>query len=291
MTLVEYKFKNFQHKTLSIVKEGYFQYNLGNDIYRAMLDKNMQYTCGYWKSAKNLEEAQLAKMELIAQKLKLEPGMTVLDIGCGFGTLAYYLASKHRVKVVGCSISKEQTKFGQDLCANLPSVEFKLCDYRDLEGQYDRIVSVGMFEHVGRYNYKEFFGVVHKCLKPDGIFLLHTIGNNSPWMATVSLWIHKYIFPNGSIPYPKEICEASEDQWIIEDWHNFGLDYSKTLKAWDENFEKAWPTLQAKYGDRFYRMWKLYLSLSQAVFLTRSWQLWQIVFTKEGLPNGYHAPR
>jgi cyclopropane-fatty-acyl-phospholipid synthase len=265
----------------------------GNDIYEAMLDKNMQYTCGYWRYATNLDDAQVAKMELIAQKLKLKPGMRVLDIGCGFGTLGFYLAKYHGVQFVGCSISKEQTKYGSDLCQGLP-VEFRLCDYRELNEQFDRVVSVGMFEHVGSQNYREFFKVCHRCLKDDGILLLHTIGNNHKAVCGFDMWSHKYIFPNGYIPYYLEITKAMESLWIIEDWHNFGNDYSKTLAAWEQNFDAAWSKdqkLSARHGERFYRMWKIYLNCAQAFFLTRSFQLWQIVLTKDGLPGGYEATR
>jgi cyclopropane-fatty-acyl-phospholipid synthase len=255
-----------------------------------MLGKYMQYSCGYWKSAQTLDEAQAAKMDLIGQKLKLEPGMKVLDIGCGFGTLAYYLAQNYGVTVVGCSISKEQTKYGESLCKSLP-VEFRLCDYRDLNEKFDRIVSVGMFEHVGAKNYREFFEVANRCLKDDGLFVLQTIGNNHNSVNGFDMWSHKYIFPNGRIPYYTEVCKTIEGLWIVEDWQNFGYDYSRTLACWEDNFDKAWPDLSTKYGDKFYRMWKIYLNFAQGYFATRSFQLWQIVLSKDGIPGGYISPR
>lgn len=264
---------------------------IGNDIYEVMLGKYMQYSCGYWKDAKSLDEAQLAKMDLIAQKLKLKPGMKVLDIGCGFGSLDLHLAKHYGVSVVGCSISKEQTRYGAQICKGFP-VEFRLCDYRDLNEKFDRIVSVGMFEHVGLRNYRTFFEVARRCLKDDGIFLLQTIGNNHASVAGFDVWCHKYIFPNGYVPYYMDICKAIEHLWVIEDWHNFGPDYAKTLAAWENNFDAAWPEkLRAKYGERFYRMWKIYLSFAQGFFLSRSFQLYQIVLTKDGLEEGYRAIR
>jgi cyclopropane-fatty-acyl-phospholipid synthase len=263
----------------------------GNDVIESMLDKNLQYTCGYWRNAKDLDEAQLAKMDLIARKLTLKPGMRVLDIGCGFGTLAYHLAKNYGVSVVGCSVSKEQTKFAQQLCQGLPC-KFLLCDYRDLNEKFDRIVSVGMFEHVGGKNYPDFFSVCNRCLTDDGIMLLHCIGIAHKRILGLDQWIHKYIFPNGYVPYYLELCKAIEDHWVIEDWHNFGFDYSKTLAEWENRFDKAWPgKLEEKYGDRFHLMWKTYLQGARGAFLSRAFQLWQIVLTKDGLPGGYVSHR
>jgi len=255
-----------------------------------MLDSNMQYTCGFWKNANDLEAAQISKMDLIAAKLKLEPGMRVLDLGCGFGTLGIYLSKTYGVRVVGCTISKEQAKYAKVRAGNLPA-EFRLCDYRDMNEKFDRVVSVGLMEHVGAQNYRELFQVVTRCLVDDGIALIHCIGNNHPTVAGFDMWSHKYIFPNGYIPYYLEICKAIEGLFIIEDWQNFSHDYSKTCAAWEEKFDNAWPTLEAKYGDKFYRMWKIYLQCAQAFFLTRSFQLWQIVLSKDGLRGGYEAVR
>ncbi|ODM97097.1 Cyclopropane-fatty-acyl-phospholipid synthase [Orchesella cincta] len=281
---------NLQTKSRAwAVGEGH--YDIGNDIYEVMLGKYMQYSCGYWKDAKTLDEAQYAKMDLIAQKLKLKPGMKVLDIGCGFGSLDLHLAKHYGVSVVGCSISKEQTRYGEQICKGFP-VEFRLCDYRDLNEKFDRIVSVGMFEHVGYRNYRTFFEVVRRCLNDDGIFLLQTIANNHDSVAGFDVWCHKYIFPNGYVPYYMDICKAIEKLWIIEDLHNFGPDYATTLSEWEKNFDAAWPEkLRLKYGDRFYRMWKIYLSMAQGFFASRAFQLYQIVLSKDGLPEGYQSIR
>ncbi len=265
---------------------------LGNDLFESFLDPTMNYSCGYWKNAKTLHEAQINKMDLIGKKLKLKPGMKVLDIGCGWGALCKYLAENYGVSVVGCTISVEQAKIARDRCADLP-VEIRLQDYRDLDEQFDRIVSVGMFEHVGTSNYKTFFKVANKCLKADGLFLLHTIGVSHNWVPLIESWFHKYIFPNGILPYHTEILEKMDGQFILEDWHNLGPNYYHTLRAWKENFTKNWPTLKAekKLDQKFYRMWTYYLSISAAAFRSRKYQVWQVVMSKDGILGGYDSVR
>ncbi len=256
-----------------------------------MLDPWMQYTCGYWKDVDNLNDAQINKMELIAKKLDLKPGMLVLDIGCGWGTLCKYLAENYKVECVGVTISEQGVLHGKEICEGLP-VEIRLQDYRDVKEQFDRIVSVGMFEHVGFHNYREFFQVARRCLKDDGIFLLHTIARNHSNFPLGSIpWAHHYIFPNGFLPDPMMISEATKNQFIIEDWHNFGPDYGKTLTAWRENFMNGWPQIKDKFDERFYRMWICYLSFSISMFRSRKLQLWQIVLSKDGLKREYRAAR
>lgn len=261
-------------------------YDLGNDLYEAMLDSRMTYTCAYWDKTDDLEQAQTNKLDLICRKLKLEPGMTLLDIGCGWGSLISYAAENYGVKATGCTISKEQVAWIKERYQHLP-LEFELLDYRSLKGQYDRIVSVGMFEHVGYKNYHTFFKVAQRCLKDDGLFLLHTIGKNLLTRQT-DRWIDKYIFPNGYIPYMTQLVNAAEKQdFVIEDLHNFGVDYDKTLMAWFENFDKHWPQLREHYGERFYRMWKYYLLTCAGAFRARDMQLWQWVLSKKGFEGGY----
>ncbi len=264
-------------------------YDIGNDLYQKMLDKRMLYTCAYWKNAKTLDQAQEAKLGLICRKLGLKPGMRVLDVGSGWGSFAKYAAEKHGVSVVGVNISKEQVSYGIELCKGLP-VEFRLQDYRDINEKFDRIVAIGMIEHVGHKNYKTFMRVMHRNLKDDGLFLLHGIGGNSTIIYTDS-WIHKYIFPGGEIPSIPQLGKAMEGMFVMEDWHNFGADYDKTLMAWFANFDKSWPSLQKKYGDRFYRAWKFYLLSSAGSFRARKSQLWQIVLSKHGVHGGYVSIR
>ena len=264
-------------------------YDLGNDLFTAMLDPAMQYSCGYWARADNLVAAQQAKLELIADKLRLVPGMRVLDIGCGWGGLAEFLARRHGVSVVGVTVSKEQAGLARTRCAGL-AVDIRLADYRSLDESFDRIVSVGMFEHVGPKNYRRYFEVAHRCLRRDGIFLLHTIGALKPARA-IDPWIDKYIFPNGMLPALTQIGRAAEGLFVMEDWHNFGADYDRTLMAWAENFRAAWPALSEHYDLRFRRMFEYYLLSCAGAFRARDLQLWQIVFSPGGLSGGYRAPR
>lgn len=264
-------------------------YDIGNDLYAAMLDKRLTYTCGYWPSASNLDEAQEAKLELVCKKLGLKPGQTILDIGCGWGSFANYAAERYGVKVVGITVSKEQKELGDKLCQGLP-VEIKLMDYRNIQGQFDHIVSLGMFEHVGIKNYRNYMKIAHRCLKDEGLFLLHTIGaSKQNYMSDP--WINKYIFPNGFIPSAQRIIKAANRLFIMEDWHNFSADYDKTLMAWFENFDANWDKLKTKYGEHFYRMWKYYLLCCAGSFRARHNQLWQIVFSKHGVPGGYKSLR
>ncbi|WP_414163821.1 cyclopropane fatty acyl phospholipid synthase [Superficieibacter sp. BNK-5] len=263
-------------------------YDLGNDLFTRMLDPYMQYSCGYWKEADNLADAQQAKLQLICEKLQLEPGMRVLDIGCGWGGLASWMAKHYNVSVTGVTISAEQQKLAQARCAGL-DVTILLQDYRDLRDQFDRIVSVGMFEHVGPKNYKTYFDVVDRNLKPDGLFLLHTIGAKKT-DNNVDPWINKYIFPNGCLPSVRHIAIASEPHFIMEDWHNFGADYDKTLMAWYERFEASWPEIADNYSERFKRMFSYYLNACAGAFRARDIQLWQVVFSR-GVENGLRVAR
>ncbi|WP_346827225.1 cyclopropane fatty acyl phospholipid synthase [Serratia inhibens] len=264
-------------------------YDIGNDLFRAMLDPYMQYSCGYWKDAETLEQAQLAKLKMICEKLQLKPGMSLLDIGCGWGGLAQYAAENYGVSVYGVTISAEQQKLAQERCQGL-DVEILLQDYRDLNRQFDRIVSVGMFEHVGPKNYDTYFSVAERNLKPDGLFLLHTIGANQTNLH-VDAWIDKYIFPNGCLPSVRQIAEASEKRFVMEDWHNIGADYDRTLMAWYENFKRAWPALSENYSERFERMFTYYLNACAGAFRSRDIQLWQVLFSPKGVEGGTRVYR
>lgn len=269
---------------------GEVHYDIGNDLYRAMLDKRMVYTCGYWKDADNLDDAQEAKLDLVCRKIGLQKGMTVLDIGGGWGSFAKFAAEKYGAKTVAITVSKEQVALGRELCQGLP-VEIRLQDYRDVEGSFDRVVSLGMFEHVGYKNYRTFMNVVHRVLKDEGLFLLHTIGANRSRKSN-NPWVDKYIFPNSMLPSIAQIARAIEKRFVMEDWHNFGNDYVTTLHAWYDNIEAAWQTLDTdRYNERFRRMWRFYLLSMSAAFRTRNNQLWQIVLSKEGVQDGYTSVR
>jgi cyclopropane-fatty-acyl-phospholipid synthase len=267
---------------------GEAHYDLGNEFYAAMLDPRMTYTCGYWRDADNLVEAQEAKLDLICQKLQLKPGMRVLDIGCGWGSFMGYAAEHYGVECVGVTISREQAEWAQARYAGLP-LEFRLQDYRSIDERFDRIASVGMFEHVGRKNHRKYMEVAHRCLADDGLFLLHTIGKNQR-NSTPDPWVDKYIFPNGDLPSIGQIGDAADGLFVVEDLHNFGADYDKTLMAWHANFEAAWPRFAPQLGERFRRMWKYYLLSCAGAFRARDIQLWQWVLSKEGVANGYTRP-
>ena len=279
---------NQQRKSKAYVI-GEHHYDTGNELFKMMLDKRMNYSCGYWKNAKTLDEAQEAKLELICEKLKLKPGMTVLDIGCGWGSLAKFAAEKYHVKVVGITVSKEQVKLARELCKGF-DIGIRLQDYRDLKEKFDCIVSVGMFEHVGYKNYKQFFKVVDQCLKDDGLFLLHTIGSNKS-VKFGNPWINKYIFPNGMFPSATQITKAYEGIFKLEDWHNFGTHYDKTLMVWYKNFNKNWDKIKIYYDERFRRMWNYYLLSCAGSFRAHRNQLWQIVFSKIGSQIDYESIR
>lgn len=255
-------------------------YDLDNELFSLMLDETMAYSCGYWRNATTLHEAQLAKLDLICRKLDLAPGMRVLDIGCGWGSFTWYAAKHYGVAVDGITVSRDQAKAAHERCAALP-VNIFLKDYREIQGQYDRIVSIGMFEHVGERNHGVFMDVCDRLLKPDGLAVLHTIGDNCTTQG-YDPWINKYIFPNGKLPSVQQIAAAAEGHFIIEDMQNFGPDYAKTLKAWDQNFCDNWSQLSHRYDQRFYRMWRYYLNCCIGAFRVRNIQLWQFVLSKPG---------
>jgi len=279
LLILKAKLFNRQKKSRAKIV-GEQHYDLGNDLYQAMLDKRLNYTSAYWKNAKNLDEAQEAKLELVCKKIGLEKGMTVLELGCGWGSFAKYAAEKYGANVVGVNVSKQQVELGRELCRGLP-VELRLQDYREVEGTYDRVISIGIMEHVGYKNYRTYMEVADRCLKDDGIAFVHTIGSNISNTCT-DAWTDKYIFPNGMLPSIAQIARAMEGLFVMEDWHNFGPDYDKTLMAWYQNFENAWDKLKDKYGERFFRMWRFYLLSSAGGFRSRNQQLWQIVMTKPG---------
>ena len=288
LAVLRAKLVNMQSETHAF-EIGRLHYDLGNDLFEAMLDRRMMYSCANWRDAQNLDTAQLHKLEWIARKLELAPGQRLLDIGCGFGGAARFFAEEYGVEVVGITVSREQQHVAEEVCHDLP-VRILLCDYRKLDEPFDRIVSIGMFEHVGHRNYDDYFDVVRRCLEPDGLFLLQTIGSSSKQHAS-DPWLERHIFPSAMLPTAELIARSSCGRLIFEDWENSGADYDRTLMAWHRNFEDAWPRLSANYGEDFRRMWRYYLLSCAGAFRARAVQLWQIVFSPNGVPGGYRAPQ
>lgn len=289
LTYLKARALNLQNKSRAF-EIGKKHYDVGNDLYQAMLDERLTYTCGYWnQGAENLNQAQEAKLDLVCRKIGLKQGQKVLDIGCGWGSFAKFAAEKYGAEVVGVTVSKEQVKLGNKICEGLP-VEIRLQDYRDVNEKFDHIISLGMFEHVGKKNYKVYMDMVKKNLKPEGLFLLHTIGSNDSKKG-VDPWIVKYIFPNSILPSVADIAKATEKKFVMEDWHNFGYNYYYTLKAWMENVDNSWENLQNSYDQKFYRMWRYYLLSCAGAFKSRNLQLWQVVLSPKGVKGGYKSIR
>lgn len=276
---------NFQTRSASM-RVAKNHYDLSSKLYESFLDPYNQYTCGYFKNTTNLDIAQKQKLDLICRKLNLNSQDHLLDIGCGWGGLVKYAAENYGCNVTGISISKEQIHYARVYTKGLP-VEILEMDYRDLgKKQYSKIVSVGMVEHVGYKNYREFMEIAHKALEPDGLFLIHTIGGLESVTST-DPWINKYIFPNSMLPSIKQIAKASEGLFITHDLHNFGSNYDPTLMAWYENFKKNWDTVKSDYDERFYRMWEYYLLSCAGSFRAGVNQLYQFVFSKNLLEKEY----
>lgn len=212
--------------------------------------------------------------------------MRILDIGCGWGGFAKFAVQNSGASVFGITVSKEQSQFAREKCRGMP-VEIRLQDYRELKGgKFDAIVSIGMMEHVGAKNYRTYMEVARRNLKPGGLFLLQTIGGNTP-VAGIDGWKAKYTFPNAVLPSVNQISKACKGLFVIEDWHNFGPDYDKTLMAWFDNFNRHWDSLKKQYSERFYRMWKFYLLTCAGAFRAGRNQLWQVVFSDSGVKGGY----
>jgi cyclopropane-fatty-acyl-phospholipid synthase len=255
-------------------------YDIGNDLYTRMLDERMVYTCGYWANAKTLTEAQEAKLDLVCRKVGLKSGMRVLDLGCGWGGFASWAAEKYGCTVYGVTLSKDQVALGNEKWRHLP-VTLELKDYRDVRGTYDRVVSIGMMEHVGPKNHRDVFEVVDRCLVDDGVALIHTIANNRS-LRHGTPFIEKYIFPNAVAPSLAQLGRAMEGLFVPEDLQNLGPDYDPTLMAWWDNFDATYSEISAKYDRKFYQMWKFYLLAAAGAARARDGQLYQVVMTKTG---------
>jgi cyclopropane-fatty-acyl-phospholipid synthase len=264
-------------------------YDLGDDLFKAMLGRRLVYSCAYWADARNLDAAQEAKLDLVCRKLQLRPGMRVLDIGCGWGEALQFAAQNYGVHGVGVTVSAQQADTAREVCRGLP-IEIRLADYRTLDERFDRIFSIGMFEHVGWRNYAEYFDVVRRCLDQQGLFLLHTIGTQTG-QRTPDPWVERYIFPNSSIPRLDDLVVTLAARFVVADLHNFGLDYVRTLEAWRENFDAAWPSLEPRYGATFRRLWHYYLAASMASFRAGRNHLWQLVLVPPERREMYRSLR
>jgi cyclopropane-fatty-acyl-phospholipid synthase len=270
-----------------VLREVAAHYNLGNDLFEAMLDtRYMAYTCAYWRSgASTLEEAQEAKLDLVCRKLTLEPGVRVLDIGCGWGGFATFAAERYGAIVTGITLSQEQASLASQRTRGL-SVEFRVQDYRDVSAQYDRVVSIGCLEHVGHRNHRRFFDVVRSCLTDEGYALVHAIGVCRT-QYRVGRFMDRYVFPLVNLPSLSQIGRAIDGLFVLDDVHNIGTDYDRTAIEWNARFQKAWPNLEERYGHllggRFKRMFEFYLLMSAGYFRSRQAQVWQMVLTPPGL--------
>ena len=279
---------NSQRKT-DAFRNAQAHYDIGNDLYERMLGHRMVYTCGYWNGVNTLDDAQDAKLDLVCRKIGLKSGQRVLDIGCGWGSFAKFAAERYGATVVGITVSEAQVSLARERCAGLP-VEIRLQDYRDTTGSFDHVISLGMVEHVGYKNYRSFMEVAARCLADDGLFLLHTIGGRES-VTGFDPWMEKYIFPNAMLPSVKQLVGAAEGLFLMEDFHNFGPDYDRTLMAWCDNVESHWGELKGHYDERFHRMWRYYLRACAGSFRARVNQLWQMVFSKTGVVGGYKTVR
>jgi cyclopropane-fatty-acyl-phospholipid synthase len=285
---VKAKIFNMQAKELSktVVQQ---HYELGDDLYEHMLGNTLAYTCAYWKNTATLDEAQTAKFDLIAKKAGLKPGMRVLDLGCGWGGFSRHIAKNYGVIVTAVNLSAQQCAYAKKICEGLPVTVLNQ-DYRDTVGTFDRIISIGLMEHVGHKNYRGFMDLISRCLTDEGLALVHTIGRNDS-AVTAEPWIQKYIFPHGHLPSITQFGQAIEGLFVMEDWHNFSSNYDNTLVAWFNNFEKNWDKVKSGYPDTFFKMWKYYLLGCAGAFRARDIQLWQVVLSKHGVPGGYESIR
>jgi cyclopropane-fatty-acyl-phospholipid synthase len=265
-------------------------YDLPMDIHEATYDRRLTASCAYWPGATNLDQAQENKLELICRKVGLERHHSVLDIGCGWGSFIGYAAETYGTRCTGVTVSSEQVAYIKRRYGELPLEPLHL-DYRLYNGpKVDRVVSVGMFEHVGAKNYRTFFECARRYLKQDGMFLLHTIWENERH-PVIDAWQDKYIFPNGDLPSLGEVTSAVEGLFVVEDVHNFGVDYDLTLMAWNSNFQSRRSDLAMKHGERFCRMWEYYLLQNAAAFRCRHINVGQLVLSPSGLRGGYRSVR
>ncbi|MDF1810415.1 MAG: cyclopropane fatty acyl phospholipid synthase [Phycisphaerales bacterium] len=271
-------------------------YDIGNDLFRSMLDSSMSYTSGYWATADTLEQAQVAKLDLICRKLDLKPGQHILDIGCGWGNFAEHAAKHYGARVTGVTVSKEQAEFARKRCEELP-VDIRLQDYRELHECFDHVVSIEMIEAVGRKNLPAYYRVVDRCLQDGGLFVLQVISGNTLTrnsdrrLDQFILWLVRYIFPDGYLPRTDELLPPRDTGLRIEDWHRYFDDYERTLLAWASQFNEHWEQIADQYDERFRRRWNFYLNGCAAIFRSQLIDVSQIVYTKGQALTRYHPVR
>jgi cyclopropane-fatty-acyl-phospholipid synthase len=271
-------------------------YDIDHRMYALFLGPWNQYTCCFFDGTDDLEQAEVIKLEMLCDKLELRPGERLLDIGCGWGGFAKYAAATRGCEVTGISLSTEQIHYARRFAHGLPVTIEKL-DYRDLPRSgltpFDKISIVGMIEHVGYRNYETLMRVVHEMLKPDGLFLLHTIGNCER-TTVVDPWMEKYIFRNSMAPSMDQLAAATEGCFVVEDWENYGHHYVPTLQAWHDRFNANWDRIRSlktarEFDERFRRMWNYYLMSSKAAFEVEQLHLWQLVMTRRGSGRGVYG--
>ena len=274
-------------------RNGERHYDIGNDLFGAMLDRRMAYTCAYWRDAQTLDEAQQDKLDLVCRKIDVRPGQRILDAGCGWGAFAQFAAEQYEARIIGVTVSGQQVKLARQRCEGLP-VEIRLQDYRQVDHRFDHVVSIGMLEHVGPKNYRTCLEKFHECLNDYGLCLIHTMGARTSFPNAKdieAMWMTRRIFPGLVLPSMKHFGAAIDGLFVVEDVQNFGADYDHTCMAWFANFDAAWPKLRDRYGPRFYRMWKYYLLSAAGAFRSRKYQLWQFVLSKRGVRGGYVSVR
>lgn len=271
-------------------------YDLPPALFEIMLGKSMAYSCAYWAEADTLDEAQRAKLDLVCRKLGLRASDRVLDLGCGFGSFARFAAENYGCSVVAVNLSAVQVAYARQFCHGLP-VEIHHCDYRDVDTyargrRFDKIASIAMFEAVGHRNHRRYMELVHGLLTDGGLWLLHTLGDR---YCSSDPWMNRYIFPNGELPTLGQLDTAIRGLFQLEDLHNFGLDYCRTLEEWERSFRGGWDEIRRadgrRFDERFFRMWIYFLATCRGSLRARNMHLWHLVMSKDYSPVVYRSVR
>ncbi len=262
-------------------------YEMGNDLFSGFFGRYKNYSCAYFQDTDDLDRAQRQKLDLICKKLDLRPGDRLLDVGGGWGELARHAAAEYGAKVTSINISEEQMRYARAHCKGL-DVTVQRCDYRDVRGAFDKVAAIAMFTHIGQRNYRTFMQSIRRVLEPGGIFIMEGVWGNVS-TNRIDAWMDKYVFPGAMIPSGAQTFQAFEDIFVAEDIHNFGPHYLKTLRAWDANFEAAWPELRERYGERMHRIFNYYFRTIAGFFRARALQNWHLVLTPVGAAQPAHC--